>query len=395
MRQFKLKSPDGRSFTLNAPDDATDDQIKTKVQEIQTNWTKDGGTIKPESFQDKAVGLAKKMYQQSAPLQSALSSIADAGMDVFEKGGDVLTETLSTGAPNRVALPPKAAATIGLTAKMLPYAAGVMEGAAPIARRLAGEIAAGGLTAPIKSLGTSAVETSTKGWQAIRENTRKAVQSMTQSDLKQSIKNMEQRLVRYQKDSPDAFRIKASESIKDQAREGLDLVKEWEGKLAKETGYKFKGAGKVDSKLVAKFKEIDQFTPEQLSGRLSPSQLQDLYDRGKQLSRTVDVLDTPFVTKVMRNITEAQDITRPGIKKGRELLAESYKARKELPDLLRQQKVASRAQVLETKLQLQELKAALKKPGLLKRAAKSRLGKAALAGAVGAMGAGAGWKLFH
>lgn len=48
MASYKLTGPDGRTIVLNAPDNATEEQVRAKVESIKANWDKIAGPAKAE-----------------------------------------------------------------------------------------------------------------------------------------------------------------------------------------------------------------------------------------------------------------------------------------------------------------------------------------------------------
>lgn len=131
MKNIDITTPDGKTLTLNAPDNATSYQIHNAAQQAVAHYKESNPSAAPQSTMDKVKG-AYQQYKDSPLYKASPTGMLNTANDLVQKGADAagqfVTEKMGgSGIPG--VSNPNVAAGVGTAIQMAPQIAQTVMGA--------------------------------------------------------------------------------------------------------------------------------------------------------------------------------------------------------------------------------------------------------------------------
>lgn len=366
MKNIDIKTPDGRTITLTAPDNATPDMIQQKAMQAKAMYVSQNSQAGAQK--QKGPGFMDTVTQQ---VQQGLGPIGLAGQaqgiiqEMANRGGNLVATNLAQNgvqmAPGTGVKPlpvdPRIAAAAGTVAQMTPD---ILQSVMP------GEVAneaAPDIVKALKAPGKARVLAQTAD--SIQNDLNQLTMKQTQFPRLQ-IQNRIQAL---------------------QAKKEAGVVI---GALEKKAGIGFDGPVDVPEGFLSTAKKLASMSPKDLAENVDITELQKMHKIADTMLPSANKYEKLLLSKTKAIITDAQDILAPGIKEARDQFGQAAEVVKQIPDQFKMAKSSLAEQIKRKKIALSDVKQQLKKIAERNNTIKKVAGSVGLGGA-----AGLGYKIFH
>lgn len=395
MKTIEITAPDGKIIELNAPDDATPEKIREKVEMIKQQYL---SQAPQEPKQEKPGILQSLSALASQGTQDPISQMGKMGLNaasgiqnMLDQGGeDVATSLAGSGMKMRQFMPgmpslpthakpgeegiktgPKTAAAIGTVIAKSPDIVGAITGLSEA------KATAEGIRAVVKA-----------GLKRLKPENKIELLQKTADDIHKEIQKMAQ----MKADIPLTNLATKKAAMEGKSAAGK-AIQEFEAKA----GYKFSGSPEIPENFIDTAKKLSTMKPEELAQMMDKQGLQDLYKVSDVVRGSANKYDKVILDRARSAITDAQELVTPGIKEVRSKFGESAKAIEGLGDQFKMSRASVASQLKRKQIAYQqvqqELKALLKnKDALKKYLKKAGIGLAQGAG-IGGTGVALGWLL--